>query len=113
MPSVVSGQVRLPAITAADAEYADTIAIHERLGAQVVRSRAEGLGIEVGRDGISRLALALAPERLVDGQADEALVAGWDDPGKSASCAPTRRNSVKSQGSLAVVLEAGPRCTDG
>jgi len=58
---------------AADAENADPFLVHQRLGAQVIHSRAEGFAVDVRRYGVARLAFAFTPERLVDGQSDEAL----------------------------------------
>ena len=57
------------AAAAADADRADAAPVDERPGAQEIDRGAEGLGIDVRRDRVARLALALAPERQVQGQA--------------------------------------------
>ena len=58
---------------AADPERADPFGVDEGLGAQVIHRGAEVLGIDVGGHQVARLAVALTPERQVQGHGDEAL----------------------------------------
>ena len=62
------------AAAAANPDRADPLLVDERLRAQEVHRGAEVLGVDVRRDGVAGLALALAPEGQVQGQGDEALL---------------------------------------
>ena len=62
------------AAAAADADRADLLAVDEGASAQIIDCRAEGFGIEVGRNRVAGLALAVAPEAEVDGEGNKALL---------------------------------------
>ena len=57
---VIGGGIDSEATPAADADYPYFLRIHIRTGSQVINSRAEILGIDVGRSDISGRAAALA-----------------------------------------------------
>ena len=67
------GRANDEAAAATAAEHANTLPVHGRLGPQVVHRCAKSFGIDFRCNGVSRQALALAPERLIDRQGDEAL----------------------------------------
>nr|WP_267276458.1 hypothetical protein [Arthrobacter sp. CDRTa11] len=62
------------AAAAADPDGPHALLVNEGLRAQVVHRGAEVFGIDVGRDGVARLAGAFSPEGEVEGERDVALL---------------------------------------